>query len=228
MLNLIQHLYINFEEIPDQVRDDKLTMSEEKLAKIISTAVPLYLENVDTDQIYPARFLRTTDKVGLSDMLFHDWRFSPSGRKIADFILNDPRYKGEILIAGKNFGCGSSREHAAWALKQYGFNVIVSNSFGDIFKHNALNNFLLPVEVSDKFLMKLFEDVEKNPNTMIEIDLPVQEIRVPSSQLMQKFQINPYKKECFMNGYDDMDYILSMKKNIEEFESNRKNDFSLV
>jgi 3-isopropylmalate/(R)-2-methylmalate dehydratase small subunit len=199
-----------------------------KTIKVIkSTVVPLYLENIDTDQIYPARFLRTTSKEGLADMLFHDWRFNPNGTKKAENILNDPNFGGEILVVGKNFGCGSSREHAAWALSQYGFNAVVSSSFGDIFKHNALNNSLLPVEVSEKFLKEIFESVEKDSKIIIEIDLPNQEIRLPSKSLSEKFDIDLYKKECLMKGYDDLDYILSMKDKIEEFEKTRKNDFSL-
>lgn len=194
---------------------------------IKSTAVPLYLENIDTDQIYPARYLRTTTKEGLADMLFHDWRFNPDGTKKAESILNDPNFGGEILVVGKNFGCGSSREHAAWALSQYGFNAIVSSSFGDIFRHNALNNSLLPVEVSEKFLKFIFETAEHNPKAIVEIDLPNQQISLPSKKMTEKFEIDLYKKECLMNGYDDIDYILSMKDKIEEFENSRKNDYSL-
>ncbi len=195
--------------------------------KISSTAVPLFLENIDTDQIYPARFLRTTTKEGLADMLFHDWRFNPDGTKKAENILNDPNYGGEILVVGKNFGCGSSREHAAWALSQYGFSAVISSSFGDIFKHNALNNSLLPVEVSEKFLKIIFEEIEHNPKTIIEIDLQNQEIKLPSKKIKVKFEIDAYKKECLMKGYDDLDYILSMKEKIKEFENTRENDFSL-
>lgn len=200
---------------------------KKKITTIQSQAIPLYLENIDTDQIYPARFLRTTSKEGLADMLFHDWRFYPDGKVKAECILNDPRYKGEILVVGKNFGCGSSREHAAWALSQYGFSVVISSSFGDIFKHNALNNQLLPIEVSEDFLEKLFTIVEKEPKTTIRISLPAQKVTISGKEMEYTFAIDPYKKECLLNGYDDFEYLRAHKKQIEAFEKRRVYDFSI-
>jgi 3-isopropylmalate/(R)-2-methylmalate dehydratase small subunit len=197
-----------------------------KINVISSTAVPLPIENIDTDQIIPARFLKATTREGFGENLFRDWRYNPDGSK-KDFVLNDATYSGEILIAGKNFGCGSSREHAAWALVDYGFSAVVSSFFADIFKGNALNNSLLPVVVPDEFLQMIMSAVETDPNTLVEIDLPKQEIRVPSHSMSQPFDINPYKKICLMNGYDDIDYLLSMKGKIETFEKKRENDFSL-
>lgn len=201
-------------------------MDHKKITIIQSTAVPLPVENIDTDQIIPARFLKATTRDGFGENLFRDWRFNPDGSK-KDFVLNDATYSGEILIAGKNFGCGSSREHAAWALVDYGFSAVVSSFFADIFKGNALNNSLLPVVIPEEVLQKLLQTIEENPETTIEIDLPQQEIRVPSLTLRHHFDINPYKKICLMNGYDDIDYLLSMKDKIESFEKSRKNDFSL-
>lgn len=201
-------------------------MQHKKINTISSTAIPLPVENIDTDQIIPARFLKATTKEGFGENLFRDWRFNADDSK-KDFVLNDDTYEGEILIAGKNFGCGSSREHAAWALADYGFSAVVSSFFADIFKGNSLNNSLLPVVVSVDFLGMIMRAVETDPNTLVEIDLPNQEIRVPSHSMSQKFDINPYKKICLMNGYDDIDYLLSMKGKIEAFEKSRKNDFSL-
>jgi 3-isopropylmalate/(R)-2-methylmalate dehydratase small subunit len=201
-------------------------MDHKKITIIQSTAVPLPVENIDTDQIIPARFLKATTRDGFGENLFRDWRFNSDGSK-KEFVLNDATYSGEILVAGKNFGCGSSREHAAWALVDYGFSAVVSSFFADIFKGNALNNSLLPVVIPEEVLQKLLQTIEKNPETPIEIDLPQQEIRVPSLTLRHHFDINPYKKICLLNGYDDIDYLLSMKDKIESFEKSRKNDFSL-
>jgi len=186
---------------------------------INSTVVPINIENIDTDQIIPARFLKATSRDGFGKNLFRDWRYeNDDEQRRKDFILNDPTYKGDILVAAKNFGCGSSREHAAWAIKDYGFDVVVSSFFADIFKNNALNNFLLPVTVSDSFLQKIFELVEKNPSTKLEVNLQDQTIRISDTALSESFEINHYKKTCLLNGYDDIDYLLSIKKEIEEFE----------
>ncbi|HEX8931626.1 MAG TPA: 3-isopropylmalate dehydratase small subunit [Patescibacteria group bacterium] len=201
---------------------------KKKLTKIISTAVPLDMENVDTDQIIPARFLKATTREGFGLNVFRDWRYDFEGNPKPHFILNHPNYKGEILIAGHNFGCGSSREHAAWALSDYGFNVVVSSFFADIFKSNALNNALLPVQVSKEFLRKLFKEVNANHQTIIEVDIEKQIIKIPSKNLEEHFEINPYKKICIMNGYDDVDYLISMQKKTQEFEKNRKDDYSLT
>ncbi len=195
--------------------------------KIISSAIPLRIDNVDTDQIYPARYLRVTTKEGLGDMLFHDWRYNQDGTKKNDFILNSKKYSGSILIAGNNFGGGSSREHAVWALKQYGFTAVVSSFFGDIFTNNALNNSLLPIQVTPNFLELLFDEIELNPHVVIEIDIEGQTIQIPEKGLSEGFAINPYKKICIINGYDDVDYLLAMKEKKEAFEKKRKNDFSI-
>jgi len=185
---------------------------------ISSTTVPLNQENVDTDQIIPARFLKATDREGFGDNLFRDWRYESNGAPKKDFVLNDPAYHGKILVAGKNFGCGSSREHAAWAIKDAGFDVVVSSFFADIFSNNALNNFLLPVTVSDEFLRKIFAQVEKDPATKIEVSLEHQTITLPSTGDQEKFDINNYKKTCLLNDYDDIDYLLSIRNDIEIFE----------
>lgn len=202
-------------------------MQKKKLTKIVSTAVPLDMENIDTDQIIPARFLKAITREGFGQNVFRDWRFDPEGNPKPHFILNHPDYKGEILIAGYNFGCGSSREHAAWALSDYGFNVVVSSFFADIFKNNALNNTLLPVQVSEEFLRKLFKEVNADPKTIIEVDVEKQTISIPTKNLSEHFDINPYKKVCIMNGYDDVDYLVSMKDKTEAFEKKRKDDYSL-
>jgi 3-isopropylmalate/(R)-2-methylmalate dehydratase small subunit len=186
--------------------------------KITSTTVPLNLENVDTDQIIPARFLKATSRDGFGDNLFRDWRYNSDNTPKKDFILNNPTYHGKILVGGKNFGCGSSREHAAWAIKDAGFDVVVSSFFADIFKNNALNNFLLPVTVSDDFLQKIFAAIEKDPATIIAVDLAAQTISLPTSGDTEKFDINNYKKNCLLNGYDDIDYLLSIRGEIEKFE----------
>jgi 3-isopropylmalate/(R)-2-methylmalate dehydratase small subunit len=184
--------------------------------KINSTAVPVHLENVDTDQIIPARFLKATSRDGFGDNLFRDWRYNADGTPKTDFVLNDPTFKGKVLVAGKNFGCGSSREHAAWAIKDAGFDVVVSSFFADIFKNNALNNFLLPVTVSEAFLQQLFTAIQKDPATPISIDLDKQTITANGQS--ETFEINNYKKTCLLNGYDDIDFLLSIRGEIEAFE----------
>ncbi len=189
-----------------------------KINIIKSTAVPLNIENVDTDQIIPARFLKATSREGFGKNLFRDWRYinDDENQPKQDFALNNKTYSGKILVAGKNFGCGSSREHAAWAIKDAGFDVVVSSFFADIFKNNSLNNFLLPVTVSDSFLQKIFEAVEKNQATEIEVNLEEQTIRVDGQS--ESFDINNYKKTCLLNGYDDIDYLLSSIEEIIQFE----------
>ena len=191
----------------------------EKFTKITSKAVPLAIENIDTDQIIPARFLKATDKKGFGDNVFRDWRFDKNGNTNTAFSLNNPLYSGSILIAGDNFGCGSSREHAAWALVGYGFKVIVSSFFADIFKGNALNNGLLPLQVSPSFLTILMDTIHKKPETEILVDLEKQIISIADTNLFETFEIDPYKKTCMINGYDDIDYLLSKKEMIEAFET---------
>lgn len=191
-------------------------MSKDKFTLLRTTAVPLPIENIDTDQIIPARFLKATTREGFGDNLFRDWRYDGNNQPIADFVLNQPKYKGKILVAGKNFGCGSSREHAAWAIYDFGFRVVVSSFFADIFKNNALNNGLLPVVVSDAFLKHVFLSVESNPETPVTVDLENQTITVAGKS--ESFEINPYKKACLINGYDDIDYLLSLQKEIKEFD----------
>lgn len=176
------------------------------------------MEDVDTDQIIPARFLKSTTREGFGDNLFRDWRYNADNTIKEDFVLNNPTYNGKILVVGKNFGCGSSREHAAWAIHDYGFKVVVSSFFADIFKNNALNNGLLPVVVSPDFLQQIFSEIEKDPTTEIKVDLEKQEIEIASTQEKENFDINPYKKTCLLNGYDDIDYLLSLKDKIETFE----------
>ena len=193
----------------------------EKFTTLYSTAVPLEIENVDTDQIIPARFLKATDKQGFGDNVFRDWRFTKNGKVNKDFVLNNPNYSGSILVAGDNFGCGSSREHAAWALAGYGFKVIISSFFADIFKGNALNNGLLPIQVTESFLKELFTAIKANPKTKITVDLEAQSLSVLSAGLQTEFEIDPYKKTCLINGYDDIDYLLSKKDLIEAFETSR-------
>lgn len=189
---------------------------KDKFTKLITPGVPLAIENIDTDQIIPARFLKATTREGFGDNLFRDWRYDANNQPIADFVLNNPTYQGKVLVGGKNFGCGSSREHAAWAIYDYGFRVVVSSFFADIFKNNALNNGLLPVVVSDAFLKELLSAIEKTPSTKIEVDLPAQTIRFNDKQ--ESFEINIYKKECMINGYDDIDYLLSLRTEIREFD----------
>ena len=191
---------------------------KQKFGVITSTCVPLPLENVDTDQIIPARFLKATDKSGFGDNLFRDWRYGKDGAVIKNFVLNDPTYSGVILVAGKNFGCGSSREHAAWAIAGYGFRVVVSSFFADIHKNNELNNFVLPVTVSEPFLKELFDCINSNHKTEVEVDLPNQTITNKATCNSERFEINGYKKHCLMNGLDDIDYLLENKDKIEEWE----------
>lgn len=192
---------------------------KEKFNILTSTCVPLPLENVDTDQIIPARFLKATTKEGFGDNLFCDWRYDKQGNKIESFVLNDPTYNGKILVAGKNFGSGSSREHAAWAIAGYGFRVVVSSFFADIFRNNALNNFVLPVVVSESFLAELFESINKDPNTVLEVNLPDQTIKNVAAGSFEYFEINSYKKHCLENGLDDIDFLLSNKDKIEAWEN---------
>jgi len=197
----------------------------EKFITLTDTAVPLEIENIDTDQIIPARFLKVTDKAGFGDNLFRDWRFDQNGNPNKDFGLNNEKYNGSILVTGDNFGCGSSREHAAWALKAYGFKVVVSSYFADIFKGNALNNGLLPVQVSPEFLKKLFRVIDENPSAEIKTDLENQQIEILSTGESEKFDIDPYKKTCLINGFDDIDYLVSKIDSIKNFEEkNRKNE----
>ena len=195
---------------------------KQKFNIITSTCVPLPLENVDTDQIIPARFLKSTDKKGFGDNLFRDWRFNKDGSLKADFVLNDPKYGGDILVAGKNFGCGSSREHAAWAIAGYGFRAVISSFFADIHKNNELNYFVLPVVVSEQFLAELFNSIAENPKTEVEIDLPNQKVTNKATGHSEHFEINGYKKHCLMNGLDDIDYLLQNKDKIEEWERRNK------
>ena len=191
-----------------------------EINKIKSTVVPLDMENVDTDQIIPARFLKATSREGFGKNLFRDWRYNDDdeAQPKKNFVLNDPTYSGKILLAAKNFGCGSSREHAAWAIKDAGFDVVVSSFFADIFKSNALNNFLLPVQVTENFLQKIFDAVSRNPKTEVEVNLEKQTITILSTNENETFEINNYKKTCLLNGYDDIDYLLSIKTDIEQFE----------
>jgi 3-isopropylmalate/(R)-2-methylmalate dehydratase small subunit len=197
-------------------------MSIDKFTTIRSTIVPLPVENVDTDQIIPARFLKATTRDGFGDNLFRDWRYDKNDKPISEFVLNSPKYSGKILVGGKNFGSGSSREHAAWAIHDYGFKAVVSSFFADIFKGNALNNGLLPVQVSAAFLAKIFKAVEADPMTEVEINLEQQKITLVKTGESENFEINSYKKECLINGYDDIDYLLNIKDKIIAFESNRK------
>lgn len=193
-------------------------MAIPKFTTFTSGAVPVEAENIDTDQIIPARFLKATERKGFGDNLFRDWRYDAEGRPIAAFPLNDPRYEGRILVSGRNFGCGSSREHAAWALADYGFRVVVSSFFADIFRNNALNNGLLPVTVSEGMLKKIFEAVERDPATQLKIDLPAQTIQIVGTPFSESFEITAYKKQCLMNGYDDVDYLVSIRDQIADFE----------
>jgi 3-isopropylmalate/(R)-2-methylmalate dehydratase small subunit len=190
----------------------------EKLEYIKSTAVPMPIEDVDTDQIIPARFLKAVTREGFGENLFRDWRYDSNGTPISDFVLNNPIYSGQVLVAGRNFGCGSSREHAAWALYDYGFRIVVSSFFADIFKGNALNNGLLPVTVADEDLGIIFSAIEKNPGVEIEIDLPDQTISINEVGWSTQFEIDGYKKMCLLNGYDDIDFLLSIKEEIKKFE----------
>src|SRR5690606_25308034 len=190
---------------------------KENFISLKSTIVPLPVENIDTDQVIPARFLKATTREGFGENLFRDWRYTSDGNPKPDFVLNNPTYKGSILVAGKNFGCGSSREHAAWALYDYGFRVVISSFFADIFKNNALNNALLTIQVSDDFLKKIFQLIENNPQAQLEVNLENQTVTLPDGS-SETFEIKPYKKACLMNGYDDIDYLLSLKEEIRQFD----------
>ncbi len=196
-------------------------MSIDKFTTIVSSAVPLPIENVDTDQIIPARFLKATTRDGFGENLFRDWRYDKSGQPKEDFVLNNKMYSGSILVGGMNFGSGSSREHAAWAILDYGFKVVVSSFFADIFKANTLNNGLLPVQVSPAFLVKIFSAIESDPSTKLKVDLEQQEISIEATGEKESFDINPYKKECLLNGYDDIDFLLNIKDKIAEFEQSQ-------
>ena len=193
---------------------------KQKFDIITSTCVPLPLENVDTDQIIPARFLKATDKDGMGEYLFRDWRYKEDGSLREDFVLNDPSYSGVILVAGKNFGNGSSREHAAWAIADYGFRVVISSFFADIHKNNELNNFVLPVVVSDGFLQELFRTIAADHQTQVEVDLPRQTVTNLSTGRSEQFEINAYKKHCLMNGLDDIDFLVANQDKAEQWERN--------
>jgi 3-isopropylmalate/(R)-2-methylmalate dehydratase small subunit len=186
-----------------------------------SSGVPLPIENVDTDQIIPARFLKATERKGFGDNLFRDWRYHQDGTEIKNFVLNDKKYKGQILVGGKNFGSGSSREHAAWAIYDYGFRCVISSFFADIFRNNCMNIGVLPVKVSEGYLNDLFEEIYKNPQTIIIVDLSSQIVKVKDKNLESSFEINAYKKNNLINGFDDIDYLLDMKQEIKDFANNR-------
>lgn len=196
-------------------------MAIPKFETFTSGAVPLEVENIDTDQIIPARFLKATERKGFGDNLFRDWRYDASGARVAAFPLNDPRYGGRILVAGRNFGCGSSREHAAWALADYGFRVVVSSFFADIFRNDALNNGLLPVCVSDAFLSEIFDELRRDPAARFTVDLEEQRFTIVSGGRSAEFEIDAYKKRCLLNGYDDVDYLVSIGDRIAAFEAAR-------
>ena len=195
---------------------------KQKFDVITSTCVPLPLENVDTDQIIPARFLKATDKEGFGDNLFRDWRYHADGTLVEDFVLNNPMYGGCILVAGKNFGSGSSREHAAWAIAGYGFRVVISSFFADIHKNNELNNFVLPVQVTEDFLQELFLSIKDNPKMEVEVDLPRQTVTNKATGRSEHFDINGYKKHCLMNGLDDIDFLVANQQKTEEWERHNK------
>ncbi len=196
-------------------------MAYDRFTTLKSTAYPLAIENVDTDQIIPARFLKATERVGFGDNLFRDWRYNEDGSVKQDFALNNTKYSGKILIGGRNFGSGSSREHAAWAIYDFGFRCVVSSFFADIFRNNCLNIGVLPVQVSESFAQKIFDTIEDNANTEIEVDLPKQKITLVSTNEFENFIINSYKKENMLNGFDDIDYLQNMKNEIEEFAATR-------
>ena len=194
-------------------------MGYDKFNILKSTAVPLPIENIDTDQIIPARFLKATERIGFGDNLFRDWRYHEDNSKKEEFVLNNKKYSGKILVGGKNFGSGSSREHAAWAIYDYGFRCVISSFFADIFKNNCLNIGVLPVQVSSGFLEKIFEVVFENPNSILIVDLKQQIVKVDGSSLIENFEINSYKKNNLLNGYDDIDYLLNIKDKIQEFSN---------
>ena len=197
-----------------------------KFITLTSSVVPLAIENIDTDQIIPARFLKATTRDGFGENLFRDWRYESDNQPKQDFVLNNPTYTGKILVAGKNFGCGSSREHAAWAIQDYGFDVVISSFFADIFKGNALNNGILPILVSAEFLKEIIAIITANPKTNLIVDLENQTIAVEASNLSESFEIDPYKKICLINGFDDIDFLISNKNKIEDFEKNRAISYS--
>lgn len=197
---------------------------KQKFNVITSSCIPLPLENVDTDQIIPARFLKATDKKGFGDNLFRDWRYNKDGSLKKDFVLNDPSYSGVILVAGKNFGSGSSREHAAWAIAGYGFRVVISSFFADIHKNNELNNFVLPVVVSESFLKELFESIDRDHKTQVRVDLPNQTVTNLATGHSEQFEINGYKKHCLMNGLDDVDFLVQNRDKVEQYEKSRKHE----
>ena len=190
----------------------------EKFSTLLSSAVPLKIEDVDTDQIIPARFLKATKREGFGDNLFRDWKYNKDGSLKEDFPLNDKRYSGSIIVGGKNFGSGSSREHAGWAIADYGFKVVVSSFFADIFKGNCLNLGILPVQVSEEYLQKIFDAIDSDNSTQLNVDLESQEITIVNSGHKESFDIDPYKKTCLLNGYDDIDYILSIEDKVKAFE----------
>lgn len=192
----------------------------DSINQLKSSAVPIKIENIDTDQIIPARFLKAISREGFGDNLFRDWRFNQDNQSIDNFPLNDSKYVGKILVVGKNFGCGSSREHAAWAIKDYGFDVVISSYFADIFKGNALNNGILPIVVSDEILNQIFEIIDQNPSTEFEVDLENQTLGIQSQSI--NFEVDSYKKICLLNGYDDIDFLISQKDKIEAYEQNHK------
>lgn len=196
-------------------------MAYDKFTVLQSSAVPLPIENVDTDQIIPARFLKATKREGFGDNLFRDWRFNSNDTPKTDFILNNPIYSGKILVAGKNFGSGSSREHAVWAIYDYGFRCVISSFFADIFRNNCLNIGVLPVQLSENFVEKIFKSIENNPNTQIEVDLPNQKVTILETGENESFEINSYKKNNMLNGFDDIDFLQSIKSDIQEFETKR-------
>ena len=197
-------------------------MGYDKFKILNSSAVPLNIDNVDTDQIIPARFLKATERIGFGDNLFRDWRYKPDGSPIESFPLNNEKYKGKILVAGKNFGCGSSREHAVWAIYDNGFRAVVSSFFADIFKNNCLNIGVLPVQVTDSFLSQIFSQIEKDPDSIFEVNLENQEFTISESGKKEKFKISVYKKSNMSNGFDDIDYLLNKKKEISKF-ANKSN-----
>ena len=194
----------------------------DKFITLNSTMVPLNIENIDTDQIIPARFLKATTRKGFGDNVFYDWRYNSDGTPKSDFAMNNPKYSGNVLVVGNNFGCGSSREHAAWAIYGAGFKAVVSSFFADIFRNNALNNGLLPVKVTPQFLATIFSAIDQDPTTQIIIDLENQQITLPVANITENFEISAYKKECLLKGYDDIDYVLSLKDKIEEYEKRNK------
>ena len=201
-------------------KDDK--EMKQKFNVITSTCVPIELENIDTDQIVPARYLKATTREGFGDLLFRDWRYHEDGTEVKDFVLNDPKYKGEILVAGKNFGSGSSREHAAWAIADYGFRVVISSFFADIHKNNELNNFVLPVVVSEAFLSHLFAAIRSDADTMVRVDVVNQSVTNLATGEQEHFELNGFKKFCLMNGLDDRDFLVANRDKVAAYEASRK------